>query len=62
MTETQTIITGYELKVSRGAQAGLVKQYLPHQRIQATRFADKLDNEYGAICASVNPIFIVVPA
>lgn len=50
-------ISGYELTVKRGARAGLVRHYLPEQRVAARRFADKLDREYGAICASVRPIF-----
>ncbi len=50
-------ITGYELKVNRGARAGLTRTYKPAQRTAARRFADRLDLEYGAICASVRPIF-----
>lgn len=50
-------IVGYELVVTRGARAGLKRQYRKAQRIAARRFADKLDLEYGAICASVRPIF-----
>lgn len=50
-------ISHYELKVNRGARAGLVRTYQPSQRIRARRFADRLDNEYGAICCSVRPVF-----
>lgn len=49
-------ITGYRLTVHRGARAGLVREYTPAQRTRARRFADRLDLEYGAICASVAPI------
>lgn len=55
-----TNIIGYELKVYRGARAGLVKTYAVGQRTFARRFADRMDNEYGAICASVRPIFVTV--
>lgn len=57
-------IQGYRLTVKRGARAGLVREYLPtavdgldRARRDAHRFADKLDNDYGAICASVQPLF-----
>lgn len=50
-------IIGYRLTVNRGARAGLVREYEPAQRTRARRFADRLDNDYGAICASVQPIF-----
>jgi hypothetical protein len=50
-------IIGYELTVKRGERAGLVRRYGPDQGTRARRFADRLDNEYGAICASVRPIF-----
>lgn len=50
-------IIAYELKVHRGARAGLVRRYEPSQRNAARRFADRLDLEYSAICASVQPIF-----
>jgi hypothetical protein len=50
-------IIAYELTVQRGARAGLVRRYEPAQRVRARRFADKLDLEYGAICASVRPVF-----
>ncbi len=52
-------ITGYTLKVTRGARAGLVKHYGPASasRRLARRFADKLDLEYGAICCSLSPVF-----
>lgn len=50
-------IIGYELKVARGEKAGRTYKYEPAQRIRARRFADRLDNEYGAICCSVRPIF-----
>lgn len=51
------MIIGYKLTVNRGARAGLVREYGPENRKAARRFADKLDNEYGAICASVRPIY-----
>jgi hypothetical protein len=54
-------ITGYTLTVYRGARAGLVRTYQPSQRNAARRFADRLDNEYGAICASVRPVFCQSP-
>lgn len=50
-------IRHYELVVHRGARAGLRKTYGYSQRTAARRFADKLDREYGAICASVRPVF-----
>jgi hypothetical protein len=50
-------ITGYQLTVHRGARAGMVRTYGPDKGTQARRFADRLDNEYGAICASVRPVF-----
>jgi hypothetical protein len=50
-------IRHYELRVTRGARAGLVRVYGYSQRHAARRFADKLDREYGAICASVRPVF-----
>lgn len=49
-------ITGYRLTVTRGARAGLVRDYTVTQRTAARRFADRLDQEYGAICASVRPL------
>lgn len=64
-------IIGYTLTVKRGARAGMTREYLPTNaggldmaRRSAHRFADKLDNEYGAICASVQPIwaFATTPA
>lgn len=51
-------ICHYELRVNRGARAGLVKTYGYSQLTTARRFADKLDREYGAICASVRPVFV----
>lgn len=50
-------ITGYRLTVQRGARAGLVKQYGIGKRQAARSFANRLDLEYGAICASVQPIW-----
>lgn len=50
-------IVGYSLIVHRGARAGLTKEYKAGQGTRARRFADKLDMEYGAICASVHPVF-----
>lgn len=50
-------IIGYVLTVNRGARAGLTRHYDAGQGTRARRFADRLDNEYGAICASVRPIF-----
>lgn len=55
--EKTAIVTGYRLTVKRGARAGLVREYAAGKRIAARRFADRLDNEYGAICASVQPIY-----
>lgn len=54
---TMRNIVGYSLIVSRGPRAGLTRTYKPAQRVRARRFADRLDMEYGAICASVHPIF-----
>jgi hypothetical protein len=53
-------VQGYELKVHRGARAGEVHHYSPKQRTRARRFADRLDQEYGAICCTVRPIFETV--
>lgn len=50
-------IRHYVLTVHRGARAGLTRTYGYAQRTAARRFADKLDLEYGAICASVRPVF-----
>lgn len=50
-------IVGYTLIVRRGARAGLTKEYKAGQGAIARRFADKLDREYGAMCASVHPVF-----
>ncbi len=50
-------ITGYKLTVSRGARAGLERTYAAADRKCARRFADRLDMEYGAICARLSPIF-----
>lgn len=50
-------LLGYELVVSRGARAGLRKKYGSDQAPAARRFANKLDLEYGAICATVSPIY-----
>jgi hypothetical protein len=50
-------ITGYQLTVSHGLRAGLVRLYSADGRNAACRFADRLDQEYGAICASVSTIF-----
>lgn len=50
-------ITGYRMTVHRGAKAGQVREYQPGQRVRATRAADRIDSEYGAIAASVQPIW-----
>lgn len=50
-------IIGYTVTVHRGARAGTVKHYKPGQRTMARRFADRMDNDYGAICASCQPVF-----
>jgi hypothetical protein len=55
--QSMSKIIGYRLTVSRGARTGLVREYGQAQRNAARRFADRLDQEYGAICASVSPIF-----
>lgn len=50
-------ITGYRLTVRAGRLAGTVREYGPNAGTRARRFADRLDNEYGAICATVSPLF-----
>lgn len=54
-------VTAYRLTVQRGARAGMVRDYPATSRTKAQRFADKLDQEYGAICASVRPIMGELP-
>lgn len=50
-------IIGYRLTVRRGARAGMTRDYAANKGAAARRFADKLDREYGAICANVQPLF-----
>lgn len=59
--ETQTTapraIKGYELRVHRGRLAGTIREYAYSQRGRIRRYADRLDQEYGAICCSVRIVF-----
>lgn len=50
-------IIGYTVTVHRGECAGKVYKYGPKNKIRARRMADKVDQEYGAIAASCNPVF-----